>query len=86
MNINRIDLSEINKIVMVTLQKNLEKQIGQFVAEDYRTAAVFSKSLMNLTAFFTLFFMFLDNEIFPLPNFTETQLQKALISINKSYP
>ena len=28
---------------MVTLQKNLEKQIGQFVAEDYRTAAVFSK-------------------------------------------
>ena len=28
---------------MVTLQKNLEKQIGQFVAEDYRTEAVFSK-------------------------------------------
>jgi len=28
---------------MVTLQKDLEKQIGQFVAEDYRTAAVFSK-------------------------------------------
>ncbi|MFD1161671.1 iron-sulfur cluster repair di-iron protein [Hwangdonia seohaensis] len=28
---------------MVTLQKDSEKQIGQFVAEDYRTAAVFSK-------------------------------------------
>ena len=28
---------------MVTLQKDLEKQIGQFVAEDYRTAAIFSK-------------------------------------------
>ena len=28
---------------MVTLQKNSEKQIGQFVAEDYKTAAVFSK-------------------------------------------
>ena len=28
---------------MVILQKNSEKQIGQFVAEDYRTAAVFSK-------------------------------------------
>ena len=26
---------------MVTLQKDSEKQIGQFVAEDYRTAAVF---------------------------------------------
>lgn len=28
---------------METLQKESEKQIGQFVAEDYRTAAVFSK-------------------------------------------
>ncbi|GAA4939362.1 iron-sulfur cluster repair di-iron protein [Algibacter agarivorans] len=28
---------------MVTLKKDSEKQIGQFVAEDYRTAAVFSK-------------------------------------------
>lgn len=28
---------------MVTIQKDSEKQIGQFVAEDYRTAAVFSK-------------------------------------------
>lgn len=28
---------------MVTLQKDSEKQIGQFVAQDYRTAAVFSK-------------------------------------------
>jgi regulator of cell morphogenesis and NO signaling len=28
---------------MITIQKNSEKQIGQFVAEDYRTAAVFSK-------------------------------------------
>ncbi|MFD1616228.1 iron-sulfur cluster repair di-iron protein [Gelatiniphilus marinus] len=28
---------------MVTLQNDTEKQIGQFVAEDYRTAAVFSK-------------------------------------------
>jgi len=28
---------------METLQKNTQKQIGQFVAEDYRTAAVFSK-------------------------------------------
>ncbi|WP_298493362.1 iron-sulfur cluster repair di-iron protein [uncultured Algibacter sp.] len=28
---------------MITLQKESEKQIGQFVAEDYRTASVFSK-------------------------------------------
>lgn len=28
---------------METLQKDSEKQIAQFVAEDYRTAAVFSK-------------------------------------------
>ncbi len=28
---------------MVTIQKNTEKEIGQFVAEDFRTAAVFSK-------------------------------------------
>ncbi|GAL66079.1 iron-sulfur cluster repair di-iron protein [Jejuia pallidilutea] len=28
---------------MVTIQKDSEKQIGQFVAEDYRTAAVFFK-------------------------------------------
>ncbi len=28
---------------METLQENSQKQIGQFVAEDYRTAAVFSK-------------------------------------------
>ena len=28
---------------MITLQKDSEKQIGQFVAEDYRTAAIFSK-------------------------------------------
>lgn len=28
---------------METIQKNTQKEIGQFVAEDYRTAAVFSK-------------------------------------------
>lgn len=28
---------------MIAIQKDSEKQIGQFVAEDYRTAAVFSK-------------------------------------------
>ena len=28
---------------METLEKNTHKQIGEFVAEDYRTAAVFSK-------------------------------------------
>jgi regulator of cell morphogenesis and NO signaling len=28
---------------MKTIQKNTQKQIGQFVAEDYRTAALFSK-------------------------------------------
>ena len=28
---------------METLHKNSEKQIGQYVAEDYRTASVFSK-------------------------------------------
>jgi len=28
---------------METLQKNTQKEIGQFVAEDYRTAAIFSK-------------------------------------------
>ncbi|WP_456442026.1 iron-sulfur cluster repair di-iron protein [Psychroserpens sp.] len=28
---------------METIQKNTEKEIGQFVAEDYRTAAIFSK-------------------------------------------
>ncbi len=35
-------MSEI-KIIMETLHKNTQKEIGQFVAEDFRTAAVFSK-------------------------------------------
>lgn len=41
MNINRIKLSEINN-TMEILNNNTQKQIGQFVAEDFRTAAIFS--------------------------------------------
>lgn len=35
-------MSEIKKSNMETLQKNMSKPIGEFVADDFRTAAVFS--------------------------------------------
>lgn len=38
---------------METLQKNTQKEIGQYVADDFRTAAIFSKYKIDFAAMVT---------------------------------
>ena len=48
------------------------------------SAAVFSKSLINFTAFLTEFLIFFESDIFSFPNFCKNQLISVLICINES--